>query len=38
MDSNYDMKVKLCVKDFMNNIAKWEANSRTPATSGVEAK
>jgi radical SAM superfamily enzyme YgiQ (UPF0313 family) len=27
-NSNYDMKVKLCVKDFMNNIAKWEANSR----------
>ena len=30
--SNYDEKVKLCVKDFMANIAKWEANSRTPAT------
>lgn len=29
--SNYDEKVKLCVKDFMSNIAKWEANSRTPA-------
>lgn len=29
--SNYDMKVKLCVKDFMNNIAKWEANSRVGA-------
>lgn len=29
--SNYDEKVKLCVKDFMGNIAKWEANSRTPA-------
>ena len=29
--SNYDEKVKLCVKDFMDNIAKWEANSRTPA-------
>lgn len=28
MESNYDMRVKLCVKDFMNNIAKWEANSR----------
>lgn len=33
--SNYDMKVKMCVKDFMNNIAKWEANSRTPASTGV---
>ncbi len=30
--SNYDEKVKLCVKDFMANIAKWEANSRKPAT------
>ncbi|MBN1869603.1 MAG: radical SAM protein [Candidatus Omnitrophica bacterium] len=30
--SNYDEKVKLCVKDFMSNIAKWEKNSRTPAT------
>lgn len=30
--SNYDDKVKLCVKDFMSNIAKWEQNSRTPAT------
>jgi len=30
--SNYDEKVKLCVKDFMSNIAKWEANSRQPAT------
>jgi len=29
--SNYDEKVKLCVKDFMSNIAKWEANSRIPA-------
>ena len=28
MESNYHMKVKLCVKDFMNNISKWEANSR----------
>ena len=26
--SNYDEKVKLCVKDFMDNISKWEANSR----------
>ncbi|MCA9406403.1 MAG: radical SAM protein [Candidatus Omnitrophica bacterium] len=26
--SNYDEKVKLCVKDFMSNISKWEANSR----------
>lgn len=32
MESNYDIKVKLCVRDFMNNISKWEANSRTPAT------
>lgn len=30
--SNYDEKVKLCVKDFMSNIAKWEENSRNPAT------
>ena len=29
--SNYDDKVKLCVKDFMNNISKWEANSRVGA-------
>ncbi len=27
-NSNCDIKVKLCVKDFMNNISKWEANSR----------
>lgn len=26
--SKYDEKVKLCVKDFMDNISKWEANSR----------
>jgi anaerobic magnesium-protoporphyrin IX monomethyl ester cyclase len=32
MESDYDIRVKLCVKDFMSNIAKWEANSRTPAT------
>ena len=31
--SNYDMKVKLCVKDFMNNISKWEANSRVGSTT-----
>ncbi|MCA9394624.1 MAG: radical SAM protein [Candidatus Omnitrophica bacterium] len=31
MSSDYDMKVKLCVKDFMNNISKWEANSRVAA-------
>jgi anaerobic magnesium-protoporphyrin IX monomethyl ester cyclase len=31
MESDYDMRVKLCVKDFMNNIAKWEANSRVQA-------
>jgi len=30
--SSYNEKVKLCVKDFMSNISKWEANSRTPAT------
>jgi hypothetical protein len=30
--SNYDDKVKLCVKDFMDNISKWEANSRVTAT------
>ncbi len=29
--SSYDDKVKLCVKDFMNNISKWEANSRVEA-------
>ena len=29
--SNYDIKVKLCVKDFMSNISKWEANSRVTA-------
>ncbi|MBP9853678.1 MAG: radical SAM protein [Candidatus Omnitrophica bacterium] len=28
MQAPYDMRVKLCVKDFMSNIAKWEANSR----------
>lgn len=28
MESNYDDKVKLCVKDFMSNISKWERNSR----------
>ena len=28
MESDYDIKVKLCVRDFMNNISKWEANSR----------
>ncbi len=33
MESNYDIKVKLCVKDFMDNISKWERNSRT----GVQA-
>ncbi len=31
MDSDYDIRVKLCVKDFMSNISKWEANSRVPA-------
>ncbi len=28
MESDYDIKVKLCVKDFMSNIAKFEKNSR----------
>ncbi len=28
MESDYDIRVKLCVKDFMNNISKFEANSR----------
>jgi anaerobic magnesium-protoporphyrin IX monomethyl ester cyclase len=28
MDSDYDPLVKLCVKDFMSNIAKFEAASR----------
>ena len=27
MDSDYDMLVKLCVKDFMNNISKFEKTS-----------
>ena len=31
LNSNYNEKVKLCVKDFMSNISKWEQNSRTPA-------
>ena len=31
--SNYDDKVKLCVKDFMSNISKWEANSRVQAAA-----
>jgi len=33
MLSNCDEKVKLCVKDFMSNISKWEANSRVEASS-----
>ncbi len=28
IESDYDIKVKLCVKDFMNNISKFERNSR----------
>lgn len=28
MSSDYDMEVKLCVKDFMNNISKFEQASR----------
>ena len=31
MESDYDVRVKLCVKDFMNNISKFEANSRVQA-------
>ncbi len=31
MESDCDIRVKLCVKDFMNNISKWEANSRVQA-------
>ena len=31
--SNYHDKVKVCVKDFMDNIAKWEANSRVGANA-----
>ena len=32
--SNYDDRVKLCVKDFMSNISKWERNSRVqPVTA-----
>ncbi len=31
LTSNYHEKVKLCVKDFMSNIAKWEKNSRVEA-------
>jgi anaerobic magnesium-protoporphyrin IX monomethyl ester cyclase len=33
MESDYDMRVKLCVKDFMNNISKFEANSRVQQQS-----
>ncbi|MBI3602238.1 MAG: radical SAM protein [Candidatus Omnitrophica bacterium] len=33
MESDYDIRVKLCVKDFMNNISKWEANSRVETAS-----
>lgn len=32
MGSSYDNLVKLCVKDFMNNIAKFEAASRRERT------
>ena len=28
MESNYDLLVKLCVKDFMSNISKFEETSR----------
>ena len=30
---NYDPRVKLCVKDFMNNISKWEINSKVGANA-----
>jgi len=33
MTSNYDERVKLCVKDFMSNISKWEINSQVQATA-----
>ena len=33
MESDYDIRVKLCVKDFMNNISKWEANSRVQSAA-----
>ncbi len=33
--SNYDDRVKLCVKDFMNNISKWEQNSANPAQAAA---
>ncbi len=32
MDSGYDDLVKLCVKDFMSNISKFEATSRRERT------
>jgi len=32
MDSDYDMLVKLCVKDFMHNIAKFEKTSANEGT------
>ena len=32
MESNYDMLVKLCVKDFMSNIAKFEKTSAGEAS------
>ncbi len=32
MDSSYDNLVKLCVKDFMSNIAKFEKASRSEET------
>ena len=32
MQSDYDNLVKLCVKDFMSNIAKFEAASRREKT------
>jgi len=35
MESNYDIKVKLCVKDFMSNIAKFEKNSGVMAVANT---
>ncbi len=33
--SNYDDRVKLCVKDFMDNISKWEKNSRVAVSAAA---
>ena len=34
MDSDYDMLAKLCVKDFMSNISKFEAASKGETSHG----